>query len=479
MFWMSRIKRLIVPATMLFIMPLLWAQPVPKSQAPVAFDGIWQGTLSIQDEKLTIAFHISSNADGSFSATLDSPDQGAVGVPFDNVVVNKKKKTVRLDAKDIQASFFGSLEEDGTIIGHWAQGEIVLPLRLNKVDKAPGVSRPQEPTPPFPYTTENVTYENTKAGVKLAATLTVPPGAGPFPAVLLVAGSGPMNRDEAIFGHKPFLVLADYLSRMGIAVLRADKRGIGQSTGDYAKALDSDFADDALAGIEFLKTRKEVNPKLIGIIGHSEGGIVAPRVAAASSDVAFIILMAAPGLPGDQVILSQSALILRASGADDAKVQENRSMQEKIIAAAKQENDPAVAEKKIREILRASLPKDVPAQAIDAQVKRAASPWFRDFLSYDPRPALSKVKCPVLAMAGSKDLQVAPVENLFAIRGALEAGGNKATVIRMLPGLNHLFQAAKTGSPAEYGKIEETFSPVAMKTIGDWIADKALQNKGG
>lgn len=477
MFWMSLIKRLFIPATMLGISLALWAQPVVKPQAPVGFDGIWQGTLSIQDEKLTIAFHISSNSDGSFSATLDSPDQGAVEVPFDSVVVDKNKKTVRLAIAAAQGDFFGSLENDGTIIGHWSQGGMAFPLTLKRVEKAPGVSRPQEPAPPFPYATEDVTYENAKAGVKLAATLAIPPGAGPFPAVLLVAGSGPMDRDEAIFGHKPFWVLADYLARQGVVVLRADKRGIGKSTGDHAKALDGDFADDALAGIEFLKTRKEVNPKFIGIIGHSEGGIIAPRVAAASPDVAFIILMAAPGLPGDQVILSQGTLILRASGADDAKVQENRAIQEKVIAAVKQENDPAAAEKKIREILKASLPKDIPAQAIDAQVKRAASPWFRDFLSYDPRPALSKVKCPVLAMAGSKDLQVAPVENLFAIKGALDAGGNKAVTVKMLPGLNHLFQTAKTGSPAEYGKIEETFSPVALKTIGDWIAEQARSGK--
>ncbi len=469
----SWLKRVVISAAASLLFAAIWAQPVPKLQAPSPFDGIWQGTLSVQDEKLTIAFHISSNADGSFSATLDSPEQGTVDVPFDSAVVDKNKMTVRLEIQAAQGSFFGSLENDGTIIGHWSQGEMVLPLTLKRVERAPGVSRPQEPKPPFPYTVEDVTYQNVKAGVTLAATLTVPAGAGPFPAVLLVAGSGRMNRDEAIFGHRPFWVLADYLTRQGIAVLRADKRGIGKSTGDYSKAVDADFADDALAGVEYLKARKEVNPQAVGVIGHSEGGIVAPRVAASTSDVAFIVLMGAPGLPGDQIILSQLTLILKASGADDAKVQESRATQEKVIAVAKQETDATTAEKKIREILKASLPKDAPAGAVDAQIKRAVSPWYHDFLNYDPRPALSKVKCPVLAIAGSKDLQVAPVENLFAIKGALDAGGNKASSIKMLPGLNHLFQTAKTGSPAEYGQIEETLSAAALKAVGDWIAGQA------
>ncbi len=447
----------------------------PKRQNP--FEGAWAGTLSVQGEKLVLVFHISANPDGSASATFDSPDQGAEGLSFDSAVIDEKRNTIRLDAKDIQASFFGSLESDGSIIGHWAQGELTLPLTLKRAENLPGLNRPQEPKPPFPYLTEEVAYENPRAKVTLAGTLSIPKGEGPFPAILLVAGSGPMDRDEAIFSHKPFLVLADDLTKQGIVVLRADKRGIGKSTGDYSKALDSDFADDALAGVEFLKSRKEVNPRAIGIIGHSEGGLVAPRVAASSKEVAFIVLLAAPGLPGDQIILSQWKLINRTSGVDEARMKEGFAMEEKIIAVAKQEADVETARSKIREIFKASLPKDAPQALVERQVKKAASPWLHDFLNYDPAPALSKVKCPVLAIAGSKDLQVPPVENLFAIRSALQSGENKAVTIKILPGLNHLFQTAATGLPAEYGKIEETFSPSALKVIGDWIAEVTPKSK--
>lgn len=446
------------------------AQP---SQVPSPFVGTWEGKLVTPGGSLRVVFHVASRLDGSLRATMDSPDQGAAGIPVNRAVA--EKNTLRLEAQVVQGSFYGSLDKDGFLSGQWTQGGGTLPLVLRRVEKAQELARPQEPKPPFPYRIEEVTYPSAKPGATLAGTLTLPQGQGPFPAVLLVAGSGPVDRDETVFGHRPFLVLADYLTRRGIAVLRADKRGVGKSTGDLAKATDADFVDDALGGVAFLKSRKEVDPKAIGVAGHSEGGIVAPRVAVADPGVAFIVLMAAPGLPGRQIILAQQTLLLKASGADEATLKAKRALQEEVMAVTMQEKDDAAAEKKIRALLKGAVPAGTPDSALDAQIKGVLSPWYRDFLVYDPRPVLGKVKCPVLLVAGEKDLQVPPIENLTALRDALKAGGNQAYTVKYFTGLNHLFQAAHTGLPAEYGTLDETFDPVALQVIGDWVAG---QTKG-
>lgn len=467
---MTRFACAFVVAIALICSLALAAQP---SQVASPFVGTWEGKLVTPGGSLRVVFHVASQPDGSLKATMDSPDQGATGIPVNRAAA--ETNTLRLESQMIQGSFYGSLDKDGTLTGQWTQGGGTLPLVLRRVEKAKELARPQEPKPPFPYRIEEVTYPSAKPGASLAATLTIPQGQGPFPAVLLVAGSGPVDRDETVFGHKPFLVLADYLTRRGIAVLRADKRGIGKSTGDLAKATDADFVNDALGGVAFLKSRKEVDPKAIGVAGHSEGGIVAPRVAVADPGVAFIVLMAAPGLPGRQIILAQQTLLLKASGADEATLKAKRALQEEIMAVAMQEKDDSVAQKKIRALLKGAVPAGTPDSALDAQIKGVLSPWYRDFLAYDPRPVLGKVTCPVLLMAGEKDLQVPPIENLTAIRDALKAGGNQAYSVKYLTGLNHLFQAAQTGLPTEYGTLEETFDPVALQVFGDWILS---QTKG-
>lgn len=348
-----------------------------------------------------------------------------------------------------------------------------------------GQNRPQEPKPPYPYDEQEVAYENKKDGVKLAGTFTLPRSKGPFAAVLLITGSGPQDRNETVFGHKPFLVLADHLTRQGIAVLRVDDRGVGKSTGKFAEATSEDFAADALAGVEYLKTRREVEPRRIGLVGHSEGGLIAPLVAAASTDVAFIVMMAGPGLTGEQIIYLQSVLISRAAGISDNLIAQNRGAQERIFAILKQEKDNVLAERRIREVadsfrdlaarIRAETPEEqkkaanVIAAAIEGQAKMVVSPWLRFFLTYDPRPTLMKVRCPVLAIIGEKDLQVPAKENLGEIRQALAVGGNKDYTVLALPNLNHLFQTASTGNIAEYQQIEETISPVALDKISNWI----------
>ncbi len=327
------------------------------------------------------------------------------------------------------------------------------------------LKRPQNPVKPYPYREEEVSYENKVQNVTLAGTLTIPQGKGPFPVVLLITGSGPQDRDESLLGHKPFLVLSDYLTRHGIAVLRADDRGIGKSTGVFANATTADFATDVEAGVAFLKTRPEVNPQKIGLVGHSEGGVIAPMVAARNKDVAFIVMMAGTGVPGDQVLPAQSEAIEVASGKDPSEAAKSAAKEKEMLALVETEKDPAILEKELQEKMKG----EVPDAQIGMQIKQITSPWFRYFLTYDPATALRKVRCPVLAINGALDKQVLPSQNLPAIRKALEEGGNKHFEADELPGLNHLFQTAKTGAPAEYSQIEETMSPVALEKISEWI----------
>jgi pimeloyl-ACP methyl ester carboxylesterase len=274
-------------------------------------------------------------------------------------------------------------------------------------------------------------------------------------------------------GHKPFLVLSDYLTRRGIAVLRVDDRGIGKSTGDFATATTADFATDVEAGIAFLKTRAEVDPKRIGLIGHSEGAIIAPMVAARNKDVAFLVMLAGSGVPGDQIIAEQTRLLALAAGAPAAAADQGAEAERKMLAlAVKEKHSPTLAAD-----LRASLKGQLPADQIDAAVRQLTSPWFLYFISYDPAPALRQLRCPVLVLNGSKDLQVPPAQNLPAIRAAL-ADDKQAQIVE-LPGLNHLFQTAQTGAPAEYAKIEETMAPVALQTIAAWVLEQSGADHAG
>lgn len=445
-----------------------------SAQTP-GLEGIWEGTLNAGPNTLRLVFRITKTPEGGLSALLDSPDQGARGLPVDSVSL--ESGNVRFDMKRFAATYEAKVNADFTeLSGTWKQGGAELPLVMKRVLGETKPNRPQEPRKPYPYDEEEVAYENPKAGIKLAATLTTPRGKGPSPAVILITGSGPQDRNETIFGHKPFMVLADHLTRNGIAVLRVDDRGVGGSTGNISTATTEDFTEDVLAGVAFLKTRKEIDPKRIGLIGHSEGGIIAPLAATKSTDIAFIVLMAGTGLTGEEILYLQGALILKASGANDQAIEESRKNQERIFAIIKSEKDPKEAEKRLMELRDEAVAKMTEEQkkaggekAAEAQLKSVNTPWFRYFLTYDPKPALTRVKCPVLAVNGERDLQVPYKENLEAIETALKAGGNKDVTIVMLPELNHLFQKAATGSPLEYARIEETMNPLALKTISDWI----------
>ena len=443
------------------------ATTAAASAKPSDIDGAWMGALDTGSIKLHVVFHIVNTADG-LTATLDSPDQGVKGMAISSV--KRDGTSLEIEAKIIGGVFEGKIAADlSSIDGTWSQGGGSLPLSLKRItekDKADlEPNRPQLPTKPYPYRAEDVSYENKIQNVTLAATLTIPPGKGPFPAVVLITGSGPQDRDESLLGHKPFLILSDYLTRHGIVVLRADDRGTGKSTGVFGTATTADFATDTEAGITYLKTRSEVDPHKIGLIGHSEGGLIAPMVAARNKDVAFIVMMAGSGVSGDQVIVAQGEAIEVASGANPEKAAQNAAKQREIMKLVETEKDPA----KLDTELRAKMSGDVPDAQIGNEIKQLTSPWFRYFLTYDPATALRKVTCAVLVLNGSLDKQVLPDQNLPPIRKALEEAGNKNVEIDELPGLNHLFQTAKTGAPTEYAQIEETMSPVALEKMASWI----------
>jgi len=440
--------------------------------APANISGKWLGTIKVPNEELRFAFEISETKEGGYTALGYSIDQGAMNIPMSTVTVTGDSLRIELESA---FAYEGRLQPDGnTITGNWIQGE-VIPFEMKRVDNIPGINRPQTPKKPYPYIEEEVTYENRTAGVTLAGTLTMPKGKGPFPAVVLISGSGQNNRDEEFHSHRPFMVLADYLTRRGIAVLRFDDRGVGGSTGDFSKATTGDFADDALAGIEFLKGRKEIDPKQMGLIGHSEGGMIGPIAATRSPDVAFIVMLGGPGEPLADTLVGQK--LRRANWdapAEDALLALIRFWYGRLYALVAEDTDNEIAEKKIR-ALHATLTADEkkklewPDDKLDGKIAESLSPWMRYFIRYDTQATLMKVKCPVLALNGGKDCQIPPKENLGGIERALKAGGNRDFTIRELPGLNHFFQTCKTGGTSEYGGIEETMSPLALQTVSEWI----------
>jgi hypothetical protein len=436
-----------------------------KLAKPSDIDGAWWGTLDTGVVPLRMVFHITNTEDG-LVATADSPDQNAKGIPV--TAVTRNGPSMKLEMKQLSGVFEGKLDPALTSIsGTWTQAGRSFPLVLKRLKNPAEMERrrPQNPVKPYPYREEEVSYENKPAGVKFAATLTIPSGKGPFPAVFLITGSGPQDRDESLMGHRPFLVLADYLTRKGIVVLRADDRGFGKSTGVFSTATTLDFASDAEAALSYLKSRPEVDSHNIGLIGHSEGGVIAPMVAALNHDVAFIVMMAGTGVPGDQILIAQKKLIEEASGVSHEQAEKDAVEESELLALVKREKNTAALEKALREKLKGT----VPEPQLTTQVKFLSSAWLRYFIAYDPANALSKVACPVLAINGERDLQVPPKLNLPVIRNALEASGNKDFEVDELPGLNHLFQPATTGSPSEYGQIEETMSPVALEKISGWI----------
>jgi pimeloyl-ACP methyl ester carboxylesterase len=465
---------------------------VPSAQAQAAeasIEGTWAGVLDPGMGALPfrVFFTITRGANGALAGVADSPDQTTTSIPIDSVTL--EGTTLRVEIKQIDAVYEGTWSEaPASIKGHLTQTGVTFPLDLTPATLVKPV-RPQEPQPPFPYVQEEVRYQDAARGVSFAGTLTKPRssfGTRRFPAVLLISGSGQQNRDEELYSHKPFLLLADTLTRRGIAVLRVDDRGVGGTTGDVQNATTEDFIGDALAGVEYLKSRRDIRPSHIGLIGHSEGGEIAPAVAT-RTDIAFIALLAAPGVRGDELLARQVEHLLTVQGLPEEFTTFWLSLYRALIEIALNETDAQLAqqrmaalwEQKKTEAAASSLSDQVKAliAASDSDardtIQQLLVPWMRYFLAYDPQPILRQVQCPVLAMNGDLDLQVDAKQNLPAIEAALSAAGNNDVSIAELPSLNHLFQTAKTGAVSEYGQLEETFAPSALQLLSDWIVDHA------
>jgi pimeloyl-ACP methyl ester carboxylesterase len=434
--------------------------------------GNWKGEINAAGAKVPISFSINEDSKHTLTASLFSQGQP---IKADNV--SRENCNLFMEFNKIKAKFQGKfIETTSTIVGIWSQANQDFDLSLQKTQTTIEPLRPQVPHKPYPYVEKNVKYPNSKANLILGGTLTFPSTPPPYPAVILISGSGAEDRDETIFGHKPFLILADYLTRRGIAVLRVDDRGVGESTGKYEESTNADFVSDVIAGVEFLKMQKEINPNKIGLIGHSEGGVIAPLVASKNPDITFIVLMAGSGLPLEQILYMQGELIARTNHVSEELISMQHHVQEIMFSHIKNEKNLDKARQKIRKAVtdefKAMKEKKLPTMSedsINAQIQMVLSPWFRDFLAYDPKEALRKVKCPVLALNGEKDLQVPPKENLAAIKEALQSGGNTNFKVIEIPNLNHLFQTANTGALTEYAQIEETISPKALQIIGDWL----------
>ena len=431
--------------------------------------GDWSGLLAGQ---LHIIVHVTKDAGGHYGATLESPDQGKVVLAADQVAADADHFSFTIPK--IGGSFAGTWDAaKDAWVGTWTQ-RATLPLVLARMtSRAAALAPPKRPQEeaiaagPRPYREEAVTFTSA-AGIKLAGTLSIPQGAGPFPAVVLIAGSGPSTRDEDAMGHKVFLVLADALNRRGIAVLRYDKRGVGQSTGDFATASFTDYVADAEAALGFLKSRPEIAAGRVGLVGHSEGGVVAPLIAARDPSPRFVVLMAAPGMPLSQLGRLQNATISKASGIPDADIAKRLAVLDKIYVdlAAVPDDEQA------RGVVKADVAQAVAAKVSfllppDMVVANITSPRSRQLMRYNPAPALRMLKMPVLALTGSLDVQVPADANLGPMRAALQ--DNPRATVAELPGLNHLFQTAKRGAMEEYGEIEETIAPAALKLIGDWV----------
>jgi len=470
--------RLILSAFLLIASAFAVAAQVPTPK----IEGNWLATLAVGDAKVRLVLKIEKSANG-YAAKFDSPDQGATDLPIDSIVLDGAK--LSFSAAKFGISYEGTLSETGDeISGTFRQGPGSTPMVFKRVAEVPTLNRPQDPKKPYPYDEQEVSYRNEKDNVKIAGTLTLPRGGGPYPAVLLITGSGSQDRNETIAGHHPFLVLADHLTRNGIAVLRVDDRGMGGSDRGSLSVTSENFAEDVLAGVNFLKQRKEIDPKMIGLIGHSEGGMIAPMVAARSKDVSFIVLLAGLGQRGEDVIYTQTELIHKAQGTPPEKLTHIVSLTRRINAIVKTETDEKRIEQRINEeiaayagILNDEQKKsfEPAARDIKAFIPMYKTPWYRYFIMFDPQPVLKNVRVPVLALNGEHDLQVAWKENLDLIAAGLKAGGNEDVTIRAFPNLNHLFQTSPTGLLSEYSQIEETISPEVLKTVSEWILRRTIQ----
>ena len=428
--------------------------------------GQWTGSLKVSGFSLKLNFNFVTNESGNTTCTLDSPDQNAFGIPCQDVAITGN--SVKVKIATLGASYSGTIEGD-SIVGNFTQGAM-LPLTLHRNSKPQTkTERAQTPQPPFPYTMKEVTFANPAAGITLAGTLTLPENAKNVPAVVMITGSGAQNRDEEIFGHRPFAVIADYLTRQGIAVLRYDDRGTAASGGKFADATTADFATDARAALDFLASQPEINKKKLGYIGHSEGGQIAFINAAADNRVAFIVTLAAPAIKGSEILIRQNEMLVEAISG--MKLPENQlSPLKQIFDAIERSTDSESLRKELVAILKPDLATPEQRGNIEKQIDASSSPWYMHFVKFDPTKSIKETKCSVLALGGTYDIQVEAYTNLARIK---ELCGSKSVTTKEYPDMNHLFQQCKNAKEGfNYGKIEQTIAPEVLSDITTWILSR-------
>lgn len=441
--------------------------------------GDWQGILNVPGSELHVVFHIKDSS----GTTMDVIEQGVNDIPASGVILNGD--SVRINISKLGAYFAGKINSTDEIKGRWFQGGASLPMDIRRNEKpvALKLNRPQTPKAPFSYISEDVIFQNADKSIQYGATLTLPKGTGPFPAILLISGSGAQNRDEELFGHKPFAVIADHLTSHGYAVLRVDDRGVGKTSGERTSTTSADYVKDAAAAVDYLNSRKEINKKKIGLAGHSEGGMIAQILATQRKDIDFLIFLAGPGIKSTELMMEQNGAILKRGGASDEIVTEYLKLYNSItqgVVAAKTttevKSNIADAIKKWRAVtdpqivmattgITDNTSEDVVAEKISQQF---IDPWIRYFLAYDPQPYLEQINAKVLALNGDKDVQVISASNLKGIETALSKSKAKYTT-KELPGLNHLFQTCSRCTVDEYAKLEETFAPMALNVMVEWL----------
>ena len=431
-------------------------------QSNAQIEGYWKGQIKLGAQELEMAFDIKA-IDNGFSATLDVPAQGAFDIPVDETVFQENRLNMTMSA--MGATYSGMLKES-RIEGEFTQHGMTFPLNLEKGSKEAKQVRPQDPQPPFDYRVTEVSFTNEKEGNTLTGTLTIPKGKGPFPAMVLVSGSGQQNRDGELMNHRPFWVIADYCARHGIAVLRYDDRGMGGSTGEVENATSMDFSYDAEAAFDFLRKQKHIDASRVGILGHSEGGIINFMVSARRPEVAFLVSLAGPAVNGIEVLKEQQVAILRASGMTEEMIAFSQNSNRQLFDIVESSNDREEADSLMRQLVKGWGYNE---ELTEQTVGQMASPWMYYFLRYDPTEAIVKTNCPALLLNGSKDLQVIASQNLPGYEKIIADYGKTNLTLRELPDLNHLFQHCETGSPNEYFEIEETISPEVLELIVGFV----------
>ena len=448
------------------------------SQHP--FEGIWEGKIKAGTE-LRVIFTLSQKENKNLIATMDLPDNGIKGIVSSDVLINQDSLTINV--KEFQGSFSGKLVNPTTITGSWKQG-ISTALQLSKVEKVEVIKKPQTPVPPFSYKSEDVIYTSSSGTIQYGATITLPFGEGPFPGIVLITGSGQQNRDEELSGHKPFAVIADYLTKNGFAVLRVDDRGVGQTTGNVTESTTLDFADDINTALDFLTSKKEIDKKRLCLIGHSEGGMIASILGAKRKDISAIVLLAAPGESGSEILIQQNRASLLAVGLPEESVNSYIDLYSSILDDTEIFDDKDAVREKIAQQVDKWL-KKTPAKIIaattgiindekkeeyiDAMARALNTLWLRYFIKFQPAEFLQQLSCNVFALNGSKDVQILSHTNLNAIEIALKKSKSKMYKIQEYEGLNHQFQQCNSCSVQEYGALQETISIDVLKDIVIWL----------